>query len=976
MMTIKTENWLGEFVSTIGTGDAILGGAIDGFASFSNVGGDVDVYYTIIDGLDKETGIGTLTGGKLVRKDIHATLVDGAYVKNGSAINLSGNAQVYGTANAHFLDYVQAVSNAEIVNTQAIAELKSLQINGHALTASFNLTAADVRAHPDSWMPSTEALNVYQKDASDIRYLKTQDAEQVAGLVMRVGGAREQQLQQSIDGLESRIDEALRRSYAEAGYNVVGTFQGGFTLVNANDVGIDETTGKGYTGLAGPVAAGTDPTSGVFVDRSGEILRHKLALNTGAGMVATADGRTVQERFDNIPAEVDAAGTAAALVSQHNSNPAAHPELSAFITAEANRAETAAEAAAATGRIYQTSAAGQSDASLVNGDYFWVVSSSDSNVLELWRKGASVATDTGKRTVSSAWFTGRGSISQFIQQDAVSPRLTNVYSTGVLRAQIYQAFRKIVIYNAPDLDSLFSVRAIWNDVDESSGSGKVRIVIERWTGSQWIYWLDSGYITLASLNASPTSTIQHLFVDTNWSSGKKVYIELDLSMIPQGSKAVLNPTPNFEPDLIIAKKCIYGYDEPEPEPEPSNIFISLENDYFSNVWVRYKEDISTLAGVWPRIGTNEPTRSQVYQCFKSARLYGFDNSSPIKLEFFWANSYQPTQNLYRIILSQWNGATWVRVYDAGGQKDALGIVDGQTYLWDLTDPIRGTRAVFEIDYSNMYENSNIVFNSGSPELIFSDTCFVTSTEADDIDDKLSVFNANKPYFTSRRKPTFAFIWDDLNGSDALVYNVFRDYGFLPSFALVGSKITGASMVNYKNWYLNGCTILAHSMTHPIMNNSSTLTDTEAEAQMAESKALIESYGIRVSGWVTPQSNLKTAWLPFIEKYFGYAFTKTTGPYDATVDPIGMSRVGLEQLNQSVADIQMIIDNAITNNELIVFYGHKLPSTYTDSDGTTSRFSEADLRSVLSYLKDKYEAGECLVLSCDEAVHQYYKTPLY
>lgn len=264
-MTIKTENWLGEYTSTIGTGDITLGGAIDGFAGFSNVGENVDVYYTIVDALDKETGIGTLTGGKLVRKDIHATLVDGAYVKNGSAINLSGNAQVYGTANAHFLDYVQAVANAEIVNTQAIAELKALQINGHALTASFNLTAADVGAHPDSWMPSTEALNVYQKDASDIRYLKTQDAEQVAGLVMRVGGAREQQLQQSIDGLESRIDEALRRSYAEAGYNLVdGSFEAGGTLVNANDVLLQERTGKAFTGPAGTVAAGTNPASGGY----------------------------------------------------------------------------------------------------------------------------------------------------------------------------------------------------------------------------------------------------------------------------------------------------------------------------------------------------------------------------------------------------------------------------------------------------------------------------------------------------------------------------------------------------------------------------------------------------------------------------------------------------------------------------------------------------------------------------------------
>jgi hypothetical protein len=76
----------------------------------------------------------------------------------------------------------------------------------------------------------------------------------------------------AIKKLEPRIDEALRRSYAAAGYNVVGTFRDGFTIVNANDVGIDEVTGKGFTGPAGPVAAGTDPTSGGFVDRSNDIL--------------------------------------------------------------------------------------------------------------------------------------------------------------------------------------------------------------------------------------------------------------------------------------------------------------------------------------------------------------------------------------------------------------------------------------------------------------------------------------------------------------------------------------------------------------------------------------------------------------------------------------------------------------------------------------------------------------------------------
>ncbi|MDH1993734.1 hypothetical protein N5J40_02540 [Aeromonas caviae] len=73
--------------------------------------------------------------------------------------------------------------------------------------------------------------------------------------------------------LRANVSEALRRSYAEAGYNVVGTFQAGFTYVNANDVGIDLTNGKGYTGPVGYVTPGTDPTRGGFVDRSGVLLR-------------------------------------------------------------------------------------------------------------------------------------------------------------------------------------------------------------------------------------------------------------------------------------------------------------------------------------------------------------------------------------------------------------------------------------------------------------------------------------------------------------------------------------------------------------------------------------------------------------------------------------------------------------------------------------------------------------------------------
>lgn len=109
------------------------------------------------------------------------------------------------------------------------------------------------------------------------------------------------------DGLEPRVRESLRRSYAEAGYNVVGTFQAGFTIVNANDVGIDLATGKGFTGPTGPVAAGTDPVSGGFVDVSGALLKDRMPSRTLSqssysikpGMTATQQTAAVQGFIDS-----------------------------------------------------------------------------------------------------------------------------------------------------------------------------------------------------------------------------------------------------------------------------------------------------------------------------------------------------------------------------------------------------------------------------------------------------------------------------------------------------------------------------------------------------------------------------------------------------------------------------------------------------------------------------------------------------
>ena len=71
----------------------------------------------------------------------------------------------------------------------------------------------------------------------------------------------------------SRFDrEALRRSYADAGYAlVVGSFEQGGTVATGTDVLLHEASGKAYSG-AGPfpqtVDKGTDPAAGGFTDES------------------------------------------------------------------------------------------------------------------------------------------------------------------------------------------------------------------------------------------------------------------------------------------------------------------------------------------------------------------------------------------------------------------------------------------------------------------------------------------------------------------------------------------------------------------------------------------------------------------------------------------------------------------------------------------------------------------------------------
>ena len=95
-MAIEIGNWVGEITTTIGYGPLALSGAIDGFTTFSNINAPTgDVYYVIVNGNNRESGRGKLSGSTLQRWEVFSTLFNGIYSEVPSPIYLTGNSQVF-----------------------------------------------------------------------------------------------------------------------------------------------------------------------------------------------------------------------------------------------------------------------------------------------------------------------------------------------------------------------------------------------------------------------------------------------------------------------------------------------------------------------------------------------------------------------------------------------------------------------------------------------------------------------------------------------------------------------------------------------------------------------------------------------------------------------------------------------------------------------------------------------------------------
>jgi hypothetical protein len=123
----RVGNWIGQSTSTVGVGTMLMDGVIDGYATFASIG-DGSVYYSIVDGNNREAGIGIISGNSIQRSNIKATLVNGILTTSTpDPIALSGSAMVYCTFNKDAFEalYQQTLSTLAFT-TQEVATANTL----------------------------------------------------------------------------------------------------------------------------------------------------------------------------------------------------------------------------------------------------------------------------------------------------------------------------------------------------------------------------------------------------------------------------------------------------------------------------------------------------------------------------------------------------------------------------------------------------------------------------------------------------------------------------------------------------------------------------------------------------------------------------------------------------------------------------------------------------------------------------------
>ena len=225
-----------------------------------------------------------------------------------------------------------------------------------------------------------------------------------------------------------------------------------------------------------------------------------------------------------------------------------------------------------------------------------------------------------------------------------------------------------------------------------------------------------------------------------------------------------------------------------------------------------------------------------------------------------------------------------------------------------------------------------------------------------------------PVQLPNRKPTFCFIFDDGTSGDVNTKALFDSFGFKCGFALLGeNSYIESRRERYLQYQDEGFEILSHSVNATPFSNISNLTT--AENYLKTSLSVLRNKGFIVNGWVTPSTWLLAEQMPIVCKYYQYGYGHLSGTTEGTayhqfrgLDIRQLDRWGLE--GHTLAETMAKINEAISNNAYMIFYGHSYP-------GVDNYMTEENMQAILTYLKTKVDNMEIMVDTPQRTINTYY-----
>lgn len=252
--------------------------------------------------------------------------------------------------------------------------------------------------------------------------------------------------------------------------------------------------------------------------------------------------------------------------------------------------------------------------------------------------------------------------------------------------------------------------------------------------------------------------------------------------------------------------------------------------------------------------------------------------------------------------------------------------------------------------SQFISESKLRILNNIPASILSET---TNSDDKTVPNMGLVKNICKDYTFKKRKAVFAFIFDDGDSNDEIVKNIFDEYGLKCGFAIYKTN------KRYKDFYDEGFEILAHAVS-PVSNPNE--ENVRSMLQAAYDKVVSMEIGCK--GWVTPSSVLDSKYQPLVYDYYEYGFTiyKGTATENAgipnTQKTYQLWRSSIESL--TTEQCKAIIDSAVTNSQLLVFYAHS-----RNLDTGTNNLTTTHIKKIIEYCKGKgygiltpYDAMKC------------------